>query len=457
MFLLKISKKSIIIISTYTIFAFAVVCGFIIKQNTYASSYKRQTEVNYARAFSSLADSTENMYNSLRKVCCASSPSLVSSTCTQVYADAMSADAALGVLPYANSQLENTAAFISKTGDYVFYLSRYCAAGNSLSDEHRKNLETLCQNAETVSNTLSSLSSQLLSGSLSISSLEKNQDILSDSAESAVSNGFTDSFKQMETEFPQLPTLIYDGPFSSHISSLEPKFLDGKKELSENDVLYVIQDFSKIDRTRLKVEYQREEDIPVYVVTATTGSVVQTFEVTRTGGFILYYGTSRAVPSSNISQEKAISIAETFLNERGLSNMSMTYYDIENNILVANFAYKENNILYYPDLVKVGIAMNNGEIVNFETAGYIMNHTVRNLAPVKVSQDEAQASLADSLEVLDYNLCVIPTSGKNELLCHEFKCSYGNDQHCLVYINAETGIEEKILILLENEKGTLTV
>ena len=52
---------------------------------------------------------------------------------------------------------------------------------------------------------------------------------------------------------------------------------------------------------------------------------------------------------------------------------------------------------------------------------------------------------------------MIPTGGKDEVLCHEFKCIDSEERHCLVYINAETGAEEKILILLEDESGTLTI
>ena len=45
----------------------------------------------------------------------------------------------------------------------------------------------------------------------------------------------------------------------------------------------------------------------------------------------------------------------------------------------------------------------------------------------------------------------------NEVFCHECKCENGDGSLYIVYINAETGTEEKILILLESENGTLTI
>ena len=52
---------------------------------------------------------------------------------------------------------------------------------------------------------------------------------------------------------------------------------------------------------------------------------------------------------------------------------------------------------------------------------------------------------------------MIPTGGEHEVLCHEFKCETETGSHMLVYLNAATGQEENILLLLEDESGTLTL
>ena len=48
---------------------------------------------------------------------------------------------------------------------------------------------------------------------------------------------------------------------------------------------------------------------------------------------------------------------------------------------------------------------------------------------------------------------MIPTDGGNEVFCYEFLLEGEND--ALVYIYAKTGREENILILLQDENGTL--
>ena len=52
---------------------------------------------------------------------------------------------------------------------------------------------------------------------------------------------------------------------------------------------------------------------------------------------------------------------------------------------------------------------------------------------------------------------MIPTEGKGERYCREFLCDTPSGGKCLVYVDARTGEEAKVLLLLEDEDGTLTL
>ena len=39
-------------------------------------------------------------------------------------------------------------------------------------------------------------------------------------------------FQTIEAEFPEMPTLIYDGPFSESLTSPKVRFLEGKEEVT---------------------------------------------------------------------------------------------------------------------------------------------------------------------------------------------------------------------------------
>ena len=114
-------------------------------------------------------------------------------------------------------------------------------------------------------------------------------------------------------------------------------------------------------------------------------------------------------------------------------------------------------VVLYPDLVKVGVALDTGSVVFFDARGYLMNHQEREFSAPMLTDTTAREILSPSLTVQSQNMAVIPTSGQYELLCREFICQTPDGMHVIVYINAETGIEENLLMLIENENGTLAL
>ena len=82
-----------------------------------------------------------------------------------------------------------------------------------------------------------------------------------------------------------------------------------------------------------------------------------------------------------------------------------------------------------------------------------MNHHTRSVDYSPISSEEARASVSPRLTVEAESLCYVPSSGLNETLCYEFTCSAENGDRVLVYINAQTALEEQILILLQSDNG----
>ena len=164
--------------------------------------------------------------------------------------------------------------------------------------------------------------------------------------------------------------------------------------------------------------------------------------------------SNRDIDIESITQEEANNKALEFLNSRGFPNMEETYYLKQDGIVTINYAYKQDDVIMYPDLIKVKVALDNGEILGVETTGYLNNHTERNLDNIKITEEEARKDLNSDLEITSSGLAVIPTEWKTELLCYEFKGKV-EDKEFLVYINAENGREEDILIITNTPNGTL--
>ena len=100
--------------------------------------------------------------------------------------------------------------------------------------------------------------------------------------------------------------------------------------------------------------------------------------------------------------------------------------------------------------------MDNGDITGFESAGYLFSHEQRVIKTPKITNDEALANINKGLNPEYTGLAIIPTDVKTEVLVHEFKGKVDN-RDFIVYINAETGKEEDILIIINTPNGILTI
>lgn len=105
---------------------------------------------------------------------------------------ALAASAALGELPFATQELEQTAGFLSRTGDYTAYLLRQAAAGTAPSPEDLENLRSLSDTAGLLEDNLLQLRSDVASGLVGMDEA---------SLESGMPS-FSGSFLNMEQEFP---------------------------------------------------------------------------------------------------------------------------------------------------------------------------------------------------------------------------------------------------------------
>ncbi|MBR0365382.1 MAG: germination protein YpeB [Clostridia bacterium] len=106
--------------------------------------------------------------------------------------------------------------------------------------------------------------------------------------------------------------------------------------------------------------------------------------------------------------------------------------------------------------MKVKVALDNGEVIGMECNGYLMNHRERDLGDISMSEERARECVSAHLDVTSVGLAVIPKDSLREILCYEFRGSYMG-KNFLVYINAQNGREEDILLLIESETGVLTV
>jgi germination protein YpeB len=451
-----ISRRGRVRALTFIAAAFVVLCGTAINLAAKNIHYQRVLALNYTRAFSELTDSVDKLDTALEKSVYVTSPAMISALCTEIYGESLSAQQALGELPYANIELSQTASFVAKAGDYAQALAKSAAKNDGYSGNELETVKQLSSAASTLSRQLDELEAQLNDGTVTLDTAESVEERLSQLTEGEdLLTG--SSYESIESDFPDLPSLIYDGPFSEHLQSRKAIMLEQEETLTLQQARTEAADFLKVS-SRLLTEGQRVNgEIPCYVFSYETEDGTCTTEVTQQGGYILSISNDREIGAEQLSFEEGVKKAQAFLSSHAITGMKESYYIDRGNSLTINFASTQGDVLCYPDLIKVEVALDNGEIVGFESAGYLMNHTSRSNLQPTITAEDALKKVSGELTVKNQRLALIPTDGKNEVLCWEFQCENAEQKHYMVYINAESGAEQQILILLEDESGTLAV
>lgn len=181
------------------------------------------------------------------------------------------------------------------------------------------------------------------------------------------------------------------------------------------------------------------------------------FQFLKKVGYIVLMNHNRDVEAEVISQEDADKIGKEYLQSKGFANMKETYYLKEDGIVTVNYAYlQEGEVTVYPDLIKVKVALDNGEILGVETSGYLNSHIERDISSIKISKEEAKKTINKQLDIESEALAIIPTKWNSEILCWEFKGKVDGKEF-LVYIDANNGREQDILVIVNTPNGTLTM
>lgn len=423
--------------------------------------YKKQTEFrqasenSYNMAFFELVDYVQNVETYLAKSLISNSAQQGAETLTNVWREANLAGAYLAQLPIESHELEKTAKFLNQVSDYTYSLSRKNIKGNKLSDKDMKNLEELHQYSVDLENTLNQLSSDMNEGRISWGELNKKG---TNVFATQVSNISKDSFSNLEENFHEYSGLIYDGAFSEHITSKEKKGLVGQT-INEEKAKEIASDFIGSDRIEEISSSGKGENgnIISYDFNAKLKDAdrLVAISVSEKGGHVIYMNTDKDVVAETISQEQADKIGKEFLERKGFENMKETYYLKQDGIVTINYAYSQNDVTVYPDLIKLKISLDDGEVLGIETTGYLNSHFKRDIPQIKVSKEKAKANLNQKLEIKSEGLAIIPTEWQTEVFCWEFKGKI-DDMDFLVYVNCETGAEEDILLIVNTPNGTLT-
>lgn len=436
---------------TFAVAALIIAVGFAVQGHLEARQYKRLLTNTYYHAFSELTTAVGELDTALQKSVYTTAGPLRSSLYQQVYAKALAAQSALGELPYGNVELERTAAFLARTGDYAAALCR------GTEDGAEENLAALAAISADLNTALAGLQGDLEAGAVALSQVVQAEgELARRTARSGEAPG--GAFQAVEADFPELPSLVYDGPFSQHLSAETPRALEGLGTVSEEQARQAAADFLHLTPQRLTPLGQSQGTLPTYGFSVEGEGGQGYVEVTCQGGQVLEYFLDRVPGQSAMDAGQGIELAKNYLANWGYAQMESSYHIQRDGSLTVHFAPVVEGVFCYPDLVKVTVGLDNGGLLSYEAHGYLSRHHHRSFPAPAVDEAQARQGVPQGLSILAVQKALIPTAGgTQEVLTYEFKCQAPDGGHVLIYVNAQTGLQQNILLLLEDETGTLTL
>ncbi|RJX19622.1 MAG: germination protein YpeB [Desulforudis sp.] len=380
----------------------------------------------------------------------------------EIFQQALAAQSNLTRLPVEGIAVARTSKFLNQVGDFSSSLLNQSAMGVPVSDEHWNTLRRLQNQAASLNNELHGIERQMERNGARFWEIDQLIRARRSAAAARPLDPAETEFRSINREMEAFPTLIYDGPFSDHLDRQQPRATGGEQVDQERAREIAMQ---AVDR-REGVDYQtritgttRGQIPAVRVEVVGRGGAKDdrfTVDVARRGGEVVWFLNSRPPGAARLSVAEAKERAERYLAEHNLRNMQVTFSVRQGDTVTYNFAAVQDGVILYPDLLKVTVALDNGQVIGREAFGFVMNHHRRpNLEPT-VSAEQARKKINERVKVSNVRLAVIPTDGGGELLTWEFRGEAAGNTY-LVYVNANNGRQERILQLVDAPEGELTI
>lgn len=439
---MRIKKRCFVRTLSFLFAAVLVMGGFALTEYNRRIYLKGQIENSYKQSLSEFSSLISEINFGLKKQLYSSSPALCSTLSADVYKNSSAAKECLERLPVSPENTENIYKFLATAGDFSRAVS--VSDSDGISNDNKKQLKQLINYSEKLNNEISSTALNY-----------EDSDLISEDVNNMMNKidsktTFSASAEDINEATGDFPTLIYDGPFSDHISKKEPALLKDEATISKDAALKKAQTY--LNEQNLKYTCDENSVTESYIFEGKNSVCA----VTKRGGYCLYMNKSQTPKNAYVTTDKAISTAKDYLKKITGLIFKESYYIISENVITINFAYTENEIIFYPDLIKVGINLDNGEVISVEARGFVMNHYNRSPENYTNTAAQAQEVLGNELKVESCFKALIADDALNEMYCYEFKCKTDDSDDIIVYVNQKTLKEENIFILIHTDGGTLT-
>lgn len=437
-----VRKNNSVYILIATVAALAVLAAVLVTGtviiNSESTNRKNGLDNMYSAAFYDLSDSANNIEVNLSKLMIANGKKESVTVINDTTAQAELASSSLSRLPLEPENIEKTVKFYNQVGDWC---RSYAAAIIDGADTafYRDQAETLYIAARNINESLKDISAK--SDGKPISECVGDDRLLAFDMNLSMSD--------VENNSVEYPELIYDGPFSD-AKKYDFRALDGMEEVGAERAAEIAAE--KVGLTDVEFIGETAGKTQVYELQGKISGDDAHVSVTKKGGVIIGFDRTKSVGKVVLTREEASAKADDYAARLGYENLEPVWYNAENGVGFVNLAPIADGVTYYPDLVKVKVALDDGEILGAEATGYCSGHYDRNLKPT-ISEKTALSLISDKIAVEKVSLAVIPYK-ETERFCYEIYGSYKGLDY-FVYIDAATGEQADVLRVIDSEQGSM--
>ncbi len=351
------------------------------------------------------------------------------------------AETLLERLPVDTQFTQNVTSFVNKMGDSAQSMLYSVASGKKLTDSQIATIEHMYKTNLQLKQSINELTANC-TGKEMLKAMRGKKD-----------NLMLVSFGEMENNVVETPKEIHDGPFAENIKKVSAKNLAGLEEITcaqaEKLAAKYFESY-KVSDVKCTGEVTAES-LTCYNVTMQTKDGEMSAQLSKQGGKVVEFNSYKDCNDKNFSVERCVDIAQDFLKALGFKNMKAVWTSENGTTCNLNFAYEQNGVVIYPDMVKVKVCEERGIVTGMEGLAYVLNHTQRELGSAKISKSNAKAVLNGGFEAEGSRLCLIPVDG-GEVLCYEFYGTYGGNDY-YIYVDAATGNEVEVFTVIGTAQG----
>lgn len=436
------TRQVVAIVVVFAILTGLLTVGFVTTTNNLAN-VSGSLESAYQRNFYELVSGVNDIEVTLSKVLISNDSTQQKKLFYKLYEQCNLTQNNLSRLPINHEAINQTTKFVNQMGGFSYYLFDKLNNNEEISDKDYSSLQELYTFCLKVQQIINEYAYQI----------QNNYSILRDV--NLKDSSFKSTFTSMQETGLNYPTLIYDGPFSDSVMNKEVKGLDGE-EYKLDQVSHELQELFK-DYNVKRIDYKEESQgkIATYNFNMTLENGHEYYlQVAKKGGLVITISSYQKSVDDNLKLADCEAKAEEFAKMLEIENMKAVWSTKINNVAYVNLCTIVNDTIIYPEMIKVKISCDSGEIIGWEARTYAYNKTNRTNTKAAQTASKAREKVSKLLTIETEKKALIPLDFNREVLCYEFKCNYNNYVY-YVYINADTLEEENVLRVIDTLDGNL--